>query len=161
MALILGIDPGLNKTGWGVVSHEKSVLKFVACGLVKSSDKDSLCTRLGALSEGLAAVIRAQNPGEVAIEETFVNKSGQSTLKLGQARGALILTVAQAKLPLAEYAANLVKKTVTGNGHAEKEQVQAMVKMLLPAASFKTPDEADALAVAITHSMHSKVFNVC
>jgi crossover junction endodeoxyribonuclease RuvC len=155
--IILGIDPGLVKTGWGVVSYEKSVLKFIACGQIKTSDKMDLCSRLGVLSEGLAKVIRDYDPDEVAIEETFVNKSGQSTLKLGQARGALILTVAQAKIPLEEYAANLVKKTVTGNGHAEKEQVQVMVKMLLPHASFDNADAADALAVAITHSMHNKV----
>jgi crossover junction endodeoxyribonuclease RuvC len=155
--IILGIDPALTRTGWGVVSHEKGVLKFIACGQIKTNDKMSLCERLGVLSAELKKVITEYDPDEAAIEETFVNKSGQSTLKLGQARGALILTVSQTGLPLFEYAANLVKKTVTGNGHAEKEQVQAMVKMLLPHAKFDNADAADALAIAITHSMHNKV----
>ena len=155
--IILGIDPALTKTGWGVISFEKGVLKFIGSGAITTYVKDDLCTRLGKLSTGLAKVLAEHDPDEVAIEETFVSKGAQSALKLGQARGALILTVAQAKLPLAEYAANLVKKTVTGNGHAEKEQVQAMVKMLLPHANFESADAADALAVAITHSTHNKV----
>jgi crossover junction endodeoxyribonuclease RuvC len=156
--IILGIDPGLNKTGWGVISLEKGVLNFIACGAITTNSKDNLCTRLGALSAGLAKVITEFDPDEAAIEETFVSKGAQSALKLGQARGALILTVAQNKISVAEYAANLVKKTVCGNGHAEKEQVQAMVKMLLPAANFNSADAADALAVAICHSSHTKVF---
>mgnify|MGYP000632613751 CR=1 FL=1 len=154
--LILGIDPGLVKTGWGVISHEKGVLKFIACGQIKTNDKMSLCQRLGILSAELKKVITKYDPDEAAIEETFVSKSGQSTLKLGQARGALILTVSQAGLQLAEYAANLVKKTVTGSGHAEKTQVQAMVKVLLPHAKFDNADAADALAVAICHSSYFK-----
>jgi len=155
--IILGIDPALTKTGWGIISHERGTLKFIACGHIKTSEKMSLCERLGILSEGLAKVIKEHDPDEAAIEETFVSKGAQSALKLGQARGALILTVSQAKLPLAEYAANLVKKTVTGSGHAEKAQIGAMVKMLLPKASPQTEDEADALAIAITHSMHSRM----
>jgi len=110
------------------------------------------------LSEGLKKVIVQYQPDTAAIEETFVNKSGQSTLKLGQARGALILTVAQNEIPLAEYAANLVKKTVTGTGHAQKGQIGAMIKYLLPTATPKTEDEADALAVAVTHALHSRNF---
>ena len=156
MTTILGIDPALTKTGWGIIFHDKGVLKFVASGTIKTSDKDNLCTRLGVLSEGLMKVIKEYDPDEAAIEETFVNKSGQATLKLGQARGALILTTAQAKIPLGEYAANLVKKTVTGTGHAEKEQIQMMVKMLMPTAKFDSADAADALAVAITHAIHSR-----
>lgn len=153
--IILGIDPGLTRTGWGVISSERSVLKFIACGHIKTTEKLDLCTRLGLLSEGLGKILKEYDPDTAAIEETFVNKGVQSALKLGQARGSLILTVAQHKVPLAEYAATLVKKSVTGNGHAEKEQVEAMVKMLLPACSVTCPDEADALAVAITHASHS------
>lgn len=157
MSLILGIDPALTKTGWGIISYEKGALKFIASGHIKTNDKEALCKRLGVLSEGLGTVIKEFDPDFAAIEETFVNKSGQSTLKLGQARGALILTVEQHKIPLAEYAANLVKKTVSGSGHAEKSQIGAMIKYLLPTATPKTEDEADALAIAITHAMHSRL----
>ncbi len=157
MSIILGIDPALTKTGWGIISYEKGVLKFIACGHIKTNDKEDLCKRLGVLSEGLTKVIKEYDPDLAAIEETFVSKGAQSALKLGQARGALILTVAQHKIPLAEYAANLVKKTVTGTGHAEKNQIGAMIKYLLPQATPKTEDEADALAVAITHALHSKL----
>jgi crossover junction endodeoxyribonuclease RuvC len=155
MTLILGIDPGLVKTGWGVIDYTKGALKFIACGHVKTNDKHDLALRLCTLSDGLVKVIAEFQPISAAIEETFVSKSGQSTLKLGQARGALILTVAQNKIPLAEYAATLVKKTVTGRGHAEKNQIGAMIKYLLPTSTPKTEDEADALAVAITHALHS------
>ncbi len=158
MTLILGIDPALTKTGWGIVDYTKGALKFIACGHIKTNDKHDLAARLLALSEGLSKVITQYQPDAVAIEETFVNKSGQSTLKLGQARGALVLTVAQTKIPLSEYAANLVKKTVTGTGHAQKGQIGAMIKYLLPTAVPKAEDEADALAVAITHALHSRNF---
>lgn len=156
MTLILGIDPALTKTGWGIVDYTKGSLKFIACGHIKTNDKEDLAPRLKALSDGLQKVITQFQPDTAAIEETFVNKSGQSTLKLGQARGALILTVAQSGIPLSEYAANLVKKTVTGKGHAEKGQIGAMIKYLLPTATPKTEDEADALAVAITHALHQR-----
>ena len=158
MSLIIGIDPGLVKTGWGVVDYTKGNLKFIACGLIKTNDKEPLSKRLGVLSTGLAEAIEKFAPHQAAIEETFISKGAQSALKLGQARGALILTVEQNGLPLAEYAANLVKKTVTGTGHAEKQQIGAMIKILLPNATPKSEDEADALAVAITHAMHSRAF---
>lgn len=157
MSLILGIDPGLVKTGWGIISYEKGALKFIACGHIKTNDKEDLCKRLGVLSTGLAKVITEYDPDMAAIEETFANKNGQSTLKLGQARGALLLTVEQHKVPLSEYAANLVKKTVTGSGHAEKGQIGGVLKYLIPTATPKTEDEADALAVAICHALHSRI----
>ena len=150
--MILGIDPGFNKTGWGIITHEKNVLKFIAAGTIKTSNKDNTCTRLGVISEGIKKLITEYDPDEAAVEETFVNKNARSSLMLGQARGAIILTLEQNKLSVAEYAANLVKKTVTGNGHAEKTQVGAMVKMLLPSSSADSADASDALAVAICHS---------
>ncbi len=156
MTLILGIDPALTKTGWGIIDYTKGTLKFVACGHIKTNDKQDLCGRLLVLSEGLAKVITQYKPDTAAIEETFVSKGAQSALKLGQARGALILTVVQARVPLSEYAANLVKKSVTGTGHAQKGQIGGMIKYLLPNATPKTEDEADALAVAITHALHSR-----
>lgn len=156
--IILGIDPGLNKTGWGIISFEKNTLKFIACGTIKTSDKDDTCSRLAAISDGLKKVIREFDPDYSAVEETFVNKNAKSSLALGQARGAAILTLGQEKVSVAEYAANLVKKTVTGNGHAEKLQVQTMVKMLLPGSVADSADSADALAVAICHSSHLKSF---
>ncbi len=150
--IILGIDPGLNKTGWGIISFEKNVLKYIASGTIKTSTKDNICVRLATISEGIKKVITEYDPDCAAIEETFVNNNARSSLALGQARGAAILTLAQNKLDVAEYAATLVKKTVTGNGHAEKTQIAAMVKMLLPASEADTADAADALAVAICHS---------
>ena len=151
---ILGIDPGLRKTGWGVVVSEGSKLGFVACGCVESDSGLSLAERLRQLHEGLARVIGAFAPDEVAVEETFVNRDPQSALKLGQARGVALVVPALAGLNVAEYAANLVKKTVVGVGHADKKQVQMMIRVLLPKAETKSADEADALAVAICHAQH-------
>ena len=151
---ILGIDPGLRKTGWGVVVSEGSKLGFVACGCVESDSGLSLAERLRQLHEGLARVIGAFEPDEVAVEETFVNRDPQSALKLGQARGIALVVPALAGLDVAEYAANLVKKTVVGVGHADKRQVQAMIRVLLPRADATTADAADALAVAICHAQH-------
>ena len=151
---ILGIDPGLRTTGWGVIEAHGSRLAFVACGHVQSQANDPLAVRLKTLHVGLAAVIAAHAPHEAAVEETFVNRDPQSALRLGQARGIALLAPALAGLPVAEYAANLIKKTVTGAGHAEKMQVQMMVKVLLPRADFSGADAADALAVAITHAQH-------
>ena len=151
---ILGIDPGLRKMGWGVVTVESSRLSFVACGCVTSTDKLSLAERLRELHEGLTRVVTDFAPDEVAVEETFVNKDAQATLKLGHARAVALLVPALAGLPVAEYGANQVKKTVVGVGHAEKQQVLAMVRVLLPKATPQTADAADALAVAITHSQH-------
>jgi crossover junction endodeoxyribonuclease RuvC len=151
---ILGIDPGLRKTGWGVILSEGTKLAFIACGVVESEQKATLAERLRQLHDGIAGVIAAHAPGEVAVEETFVNRDPQSALKLGQARGVALVVPALAGLEVAEYAANLVKKTVVGVGHADKKQVQAMIRVLLPKAETKSADAADALAVAICHAQH-------
>ncbi|ACB93663.1 crossover junction endodeoxyribonuclease RuvC [Beijerinckia indica] len=149
---ILGIDPGLRNMGWGIVELLGSNLTYVASGVVHSDGKGELAHRLKDLHVGLAGVIDAYTPHEAAIEETFVNRDPQSTLKLGQARGIALVVPALADLAVAEYAANLIKKTVTGNGHAEKQQVAMMVKILLPKSDAGSADAVDALAVAITHA---------
>lgn len=151
---ILGIDPGLRKTGWGIIVSEGSKLGFLAAGCVESDGALALAERLRQLHEGLAGVIRAWSPDEVAVEETFVNRDPQSALKLGQARGIALVVPAMAGLDVAEYAANLVKKTVVGVGHADKKQVQMMIRVLLPKSDAKGADAADALAVAICHAQH-------
>ena len=151
---ILGIDPGLRRTGWGIVESDGSRLAFIACGVVTSDGDLTLPDRLRQLHDGLAEVIQGHMPHEAAVEETFVNRDPQSALKLGQARGIALLAPAQAGLPVAEYAANLIKKTVVGAGHAEKDQVAMMVRVLLPKSDAKSPDAADALAVAICHAQH-------
>jgi crossover junction endodeoxyribonuclease RuvC len=153
---ILGLDPGLRRTGWGLVTIDGTRLAFVGCGTVSSNEKAGLAERLKQLHDGLGAVVRDLAPDEVAVEETFVNKDAQATLKLGHARGIALLVPALAGLPVAEYAANLVKKTVVGAGHAEKRQIQAMIRVLLPKADPASDDAADALAVAITHAHHRK-----
>lgn len=139
-----------------MVTIEGTRLAFVACGAVMSTGTLSLAERLRELHEGLTATLRDFGPDEVAVEETFVNKDAQATLKLGHARAVSLLVPALAGLPVAEYAANLVKKTVVGTGHADKRQVQAMVKVLLPRSDAGTADAADALAVAITHAHHRR-----
>ncbi|SOR31804.1 RuvC; Holliday junction nuclease [Methylorubrum extorquens] len=151
---ILGIDPGLRRTGWGLIAARGSKLSYLACGVVTSDGDLPLALRLRELHEGLTRIVTTYTPDEVSVEETFVNKDAQATLKLGHARAVALLVPALAGLPVAEYAANLVKKTVAGNGHAEKVQIQAMVKFLLPKAEFKLADAADALAIAITHASH-------
>lgn len=151
---ILGLDPGLRKTGWGVVVSEGTKLSFIACGVVESDGTQPLADRLRQLHEGIAGVILRHQPQEVAVEETFVNRDPQSALKLGQARGIALVVPALAGLDVAEYAANLVKKTVVGVGHADKKQVQAMIRVLLPRAETRSADAADALAVAICHAQH-------
>ncbi|CAD5248324.1 component of RuvABC resolvasome, endonuclease [Bosea sp. 62] len=151
---ILGLDPGLRKTGWGLIISEGTKLSFVACGVVESDEKQPLADRLRQLHEGIADVIARHQPQEVAVEETFVNRDPQSALKLGQARGIALVVPALAGLDVAEYAANLVKKTVVGVGHADKKQVQAMIRVLLPRAETRSADAADALAVAICHAQH-------
>jgi crossover junction endodeoxyribonuclease RuvC len=151
---LLGLDPGLQHTGWGVIDADGSRLSFVACGTVNSTSTRPLAERLVELHDGLRAVIDEWEPVEAAVEETFVNKNPTSTLKLGLARGVVLLTPALFNLRVAEYPANLVKKSVVGAGHAAKEQVQMMVRVLLPASSAGTPDAADALAVAICHAHH-------
>jgi crossover junction endodeoxyribonuclease RuvC len=151
---IIGIDPGLRNTGWGVVEALGSRLSFVACGVVRSDSALSLADRLRQLHDGLSGIIHTHMPQEAAVEETFVNRDPQSALKLGQARGVALVVPALAGLPVAEYAANLVKKTVVGSGHAEKPQIAAMVRILLPRAEAQSADAADALAVAICHAQH-------
>ncbi|MGK9167807.1 crossover junction endodeoxyribonuclease RuvC [Inquilinus limosus] len=151
---ILGLDPGLRHTGWGILDVDGNRLRYVADGSVDSDDKADLATRLVQLHDGLAEVLRAWAPDEAAVEETFVNKNPTSTLKLGLARGVVLLVPAKARLRVAEYGANHIKKSVVGAGHADKTQVQHMVRMLLPGATFRTPDAADALAVAICHAHH-------
>ena len=151
---ILGIDPGLRNMGWGIIESQGSNLSFIACGVVKSDAALSLADRLRQLHEGLSAIIHAHMPVAAAVEETFVNRDPQSALKLGQARGIALMTPSLAGLPVAEYSANLVKKTVVGSGHAEKAQIAMMIRVLLPKSDAKTPDAADALAIAICHAQH-------
>jgi crossover junction endodeoxyribonuclease RuvC len=151
---ILGIDPGLRNTGWGLIEATGTRLTYVGCGSIHTDAATSLAERLALIHRSIARLIDDERPAEAAVEETFVNRDPQSTLKLGQARGAALAALALMELPVAEYAANLIKKTVVGVGHAEKAQVQMMVKMLLPASQAKSPDAADALAVAICHAQH-------
>ena len=151
---IIGIDPGLRRTGWGVIESDGVRLVYVASGLVTSDSDETLAYRLREIYQGLVSVIAAHHPHEASVEETFVNKDARSTLKLGQARGMAMLAPAMKGLPVAEYAANVIKKTVVGAGHAEKKQVQAMIGFLLPKAKFESADEADALAIAICHANH-------
>jgi crossover junction endodeoxyribonuclease RuvC len=150
---LIGLDPGLRLTGWGVIDVEGNRLRHVAHGVAKVPADQSLAERLYALFEAIAAVIAAQQPTEAAVEETFVNVNPGSTLKLGQARGVVMLAPARAGLPVFEYSANLVKKSVVGAGHADKHQVAMMVGRLLPGV-VATADAADALAVAICHAHH-------
>ena len=151
---IIGIDPGLRRTGWGIVEADGPRLSYVACGLITSDSDEVLAYRLRELYQGLIDVLARYSPHEAAVEETFVNKDARATLKLGQARGMALLAPAQKGLRVAEYAPNVVKKTVTGTGHGEKRQVAAMVGFLLPKARFESADEADALAIAICHASH-------
>jgi crossover junction endodeoxyribonuclease RuvC len=151
---ILGIDPGLRRTGWGVIEIDGNKLTFVGCGSVEPPDSLALAHRLLAIHNGLAAVLDDFRPVEAAVEQTFVNKDGVATLKLGQARGVAMLAPAMVGIPVAEYAPNQVKKTVVGAGHADKNQILVMLKILLPKAEPKSADAADALAVAITHAHH-------
>jgi crossover junction endodeoxyribonuclease RuvC len=149
---ILGIDPGLQRCGWGIIDYTDNRLAFVAGGCIRPPVKATMVERLGAIDEGLAKVIADWSPDEAAIEETFSNTNAASTLKLGMARGAAFVAPARAGLPVGEYSANTVKKSVVGAGHADKTQVQMMVKVLLPKATFEIADTADALAVAICHA---------
>jgi crossover junction endodeoxyribonuclease RuvC len=151
---ILGLDPGLRRTGWGVIDVTGNRLAFVACGTVTSDDKAELGVRLAQLHRGLSDVLATWSPHEAAVEHTFVNKDASATLKLGQARGIAMVVPALAGLAVAEYEPNKVKKSIVGAGHAEKAQIHMMIGILLPKADPKTMDAADALAVAITHAHH-------
>jgi crossover junction endodeoxyribonuclease RuvC len=150
---LIGLDPGLRLTGWGVIEIEGNRLRHVAHGVVKVTATGTLAERLRELFEGVAAIIESERPLEAAVEETFVNVNPGSTLKLGQARGVVMLAPARAGLPVFEYAANLVKKSVVGVGHADKRQIAMMVGRLLPGVEASA-DAADALAVAICHAHH-------
>jgi len=150
--LIIGLDPGLACTGWGIVAKSGSRLSHVANGQVKTDAATSLAERLVTLDRELTDVILAHRPDTGAVEEVFVNTNAQSTLKLGQARGVCLLSLARTGMPVAEYATSLVKKAIVGTGRAEKAQVQAMLKVLLPGVKLAGADAADALAVAITHA---------
>ena len=151
---LIGFDPGLRQTGWGVIESDGNRLIHVANGVVSTNGKADLANRLVELHDGLLEVIKRFAPIEAAVEETFVNKNPKSTLKLGQARGVVLLVPAQAGCPVAEYSPNLIKKSVVGAGHAAKEQVQMMIKVLLPSCEIANADAADALAVAICHAHH-------
>ena len=152
--IVLGLDPGLGTTGWGVIRAEGNRLSHLANGQLKTDAKEPLARRLAHLDTMLAALFADHHPQAAAVEEVFVNTNPQSTLKLGQARGVVLLAVARAGIDPGEYAARLVKKAVVGTGSAEKPQVHAMVARLLPGATVAGPDAADALAVAICHAHH-------
>jgi crossover junction endodeoxyribonuclease RuvC len=151
---ILGIDPGLRRTGWGLIEAIGNRLIYVACGSVHTDACDALAPRLVMLHDGLIAVIEHYQPHEAAVEQTFVNNNAVATLKLGQARGIAMLAPAKAGIRVAEYAPNLVKKTIVGAGHSEKKQIRAMLGVLLPKADPESDDAADALAIAICHAHH-------
>jgi len=151
---IIGIDPGLRRCGWGIIESEGNRLRFVAAGTVTPTVEAGMPERLRQLFEALSELIRRFAPDEAAVEETFVSAGARSALQLGQARGVALMTPAALGLPVGEYAANLVKKSIVGAGHADKNQIQMMVKILLPTAEFKGADAADALAIAICHAHH-------
>jgi crossover junction endodeoxyribonuclease RuvC len=151
---ILGIDPGLRHTGWGVIEIEGNRLSFIACGSVESDNKAGLAVRLLSIHDGLVRVVEEFRPAEAAVEATFVNKDATATLKLGQARGIAMLVPARAHIEVAEYAPNLVKKTIVGAGHSDKAQIRMMIGVLLPKADPQTEDAADALAIAVCHAHH-------
>lgn len=155
--IILGIDPGLQKTGWGIIEKNGSRLSYLGSGLIKTQPADGLPRRLAHLHESLSGLITLWNPNAAAVEETFVNKNPASALKLGQARGVLLAVPAIHGIETAEYSANKVKKSVVGVGHANKDQVGMMIKTLLPTCGHPTEDEADALAVAITHAHYGTI----
>jgi crossover junction endodeoxyribonuclease RuvC len=152
--IILGLDPGLGTTGWGLIAADGTRLTHVGNGQIKTDSAMSLATRLMALDLALTDLILEHRPDGAAVEEVFVNVNPQSTLKLGQARGVILLNAARSGMEVGEYAARLVKKSVVGVGNASKDQVHAMVQRLLPGAKIVGSDAADALAVAITHAHH-------
>jgi crossover junction endodeoxyribonuclease RuvC len=157
---IIGIDPGLRRCGWGVIEASGNRLAFIACGALSPPSEMALADRLARLFEGIGELIARFAPDEAAVEETFVNQGARSALQLGQARGVVLMTPASMGVPVAEYAANLIKKSVVGAGHAEKRQIEAMVKILLPQAQIASADAADALAVAICHAHHRRALRL-
>lgn len=153
--IIIGLDPGLGTTGWGVIAANGNRLSHIAHGQIRSDAKAPLAERLAVLADGLRAVLAEHRPDSAGVEEVFVNANPRSTLKLGQARGALLLCLADAGIAIGEYAPRLVKKAVVGTGGAEKGQVHAMISILLPGARSAGSDAADALAIAVTHAHHA------
>lgn len=156
---LIGLDPGLRITGWGVIDADAQRLSYVASGTVVPDPSLPLAARLLRLHEGLSQVIEAHRPEQAAVEETFVSRNAGSTLKLGQARGVVLLAPALAGLQVTEYAANLIKKSVVGTGHAAKAQVAMMVQRLLPGCDAAVSDASDALAVAICHAHHGATWS--
>ena len=154
MVRLLGIDPGLRFTGWGLIEAEGNRLRHIADGVIPTDAEQSVPERLRVLHDALAALLAVHRPAEAAIEQTYVNRNGAATLKLGYARGVALLAPALAGIPIAEYGAMAVKLAVVGTGGAAKEQVQMMVRRLLPGAAIRRADAADALAVAICHAHH-------
>lgn len=154
MLTILGLDPGLGTTGWGLIRAEGNRLSHLANGQLKTNPSAPLPERLASLAGQLEALLAEHCPAAAAVEEVFVNKNPQSTLKLGQARGVVLMVAARGGIEVGEYAARLVKKAVVGVGNADKAQVHAMIARLLPGAKIAGPDAADALAIAITHAHH-------
>jgi crossover junction endodeoxyribonuclease RuvC len=152
--IVLGLDPGLGTTGWGLIQADGNRLAHLANGNIKTDAGAALPRRLAALADQLEGLIRDHVTGAAAVEELFVNKNPQSTLKLGQARGVVLMCAARAGIAVGEYAPSLVKKAVVGTGAAEKAQIHAMVARLFPGAKIAGPDAADALAVAVTHAHH-------
>ncbi len=152
---LIGLDPGLRHTGWGIIEVRGNRLIHLADGRIDVPDSLSMAERLVTLHDALEAVLLRHRPDEAAVEETFVNKNASSTLKLGLARGVAMLVPARVGIPVAEYPANVVKKSVVGAGHAGKQQVEMMVRVLLPGCLAETPDAADALAVAVCHAHHA------
>lgn len=152
--IVLGLDPGLGTTGWGVIAADGNRLSHIANGQIKTDSKMPLASRLLVLDLALADLLLEHRPDSAAVEEVFVNNNPQSTLKLGQARGVVLLGASRSGLEVGEYAARLVKKSVVGVGNASKDQVHAMIARLLPGAKIAGADAADALAVAITHAHH-------
>ena len=152
--ILLGLDPGLGTTGWGLIAADGNRLTHIGNGQIKTDAAMALATRLLAIDLALTDLILEHRPDGAAVEEVFVNVNPQSTLKLGQARGVILLNAARSGMEVGEYAARLVKKSVVGVGNASKDQVHAMVQRLLPGARIAGPDAADALAVAITHAHH-------
>jgi len=151
---IIGIDPGLNNTGWGIIEKDQNQLRYVASGVIRPDAKADIGARLYTIDDQLDHVISLYKPHTAAIEETFINKSGSSSLKLGMARGVAFVAPSRAGIAVAEYGANKVKKSVVGAGHADKNQIQMMIKILLPKSQCQSADEADALAIAICHAHH-------
>jgi crossover junction endodeoxyribonuclease RuvC len=154
MVRLLGIDPGLRFTGWGLIEVDGNRLRHIGDGVIATDSADSVPDRLKKLHDGLMALLRLHQPHEAAVEETYVNRNGAATLKLGYARGVALLTPALAGVPITEYPAKTVKMAVVGTGGAEKEQVAMMVRRLLPGCALRRADASDALAVAICHAHH-------